>query len=262
MRLLILFSLCTFGLSAQIGTGQWRLHMPSQEAIETVALSDRVFTAYPTGISEYNYSSKEITTWDAVNSLTELNISSMAYCNSEKAIFIGYENGNIDKIKNNKLTNIPAIKLAEILGSKRINKIVEHDGFLYLATGFAIIKLDPSQDEVKDTYYPTNGNSAILDLAFLNDSIYAVTEDRLYVGNLNNAALADPTQWTIDPRVPILTNTDNYYKEVESFNDTIFLLYKVEGYGLDTIFKLNETTISDGIVEPFSLEITSIKTSE
>ena len=259
MRLLILILLfCSFSLTAQIGTGQWRLHMSSKEAIEVVALNDRVFTAYNTGISEYNYSSKEITIWNAVNSLSDLNVTSMAYCSSENAVFIGYENGNIDKIKNNKLTNIPAIKLAELLGSKKINKIVEHEGFMYLATGFSIVKLDPSKNEVKDTYYPTNGNTAILDLSFVKDSIFALTSDRLYLGSLSNVALADPTQWSVDSRVPTLSTTDNYYKEIETFKDTVYLLLKVDGYGLDTIYKINELSISNGIVETFSMEVKSL----
>ena len=232
--------------------------MSSKEAIEVVAMNDRVFTAYNTGVSEYNYSSKEITIWDAVNSLSDLTVTSMAYCSTQNAIFIGYQNGNIDKIKNNKLTNIPAIKLAELLGSKQINKIVEKDGFMYLATGFSIVKLDPAKNEVNDTYYPTNGNVPLVDLAFVNDSIFAITADRMYSGSLNNAALADPAQWVVDTRVPILPGTDNYYKEIETFNDTLFLLYKVDGYGLDTIYKINESSISEGIIESFSMEVTSM----
>ncbi len=258
MRLLILLLFFSFGLSAQIGTGQWRLHMSSKEAIEVVALSDRVFTAYNTGISEYNYSSKEITIWNAVNSLSSLNVTSMAYCSAEGALFVGYENGDIDKIKNNKITNIPAIRLAELLGSKRINKIVEHEGFMYLATGFSVVKLDPSKNEIKDTYYPTNGNTAILDLTFVNDSIFALTSERLYTGSVNNVALADPTQWDVDNRVPVLAASDNYYKEVETFNDTVYLLYKVEGYGLDTVYKINESSLSVAIQESFTFEISSL----
>ena len=259
MRLLVLILLFfSFGLTAQIGTGQWRLHMSSKEAIEVVALSDRVYTAYNTGISEYNYSSKEITIWNAVNALSSLSVTSMAYCSSEDAIFIGYEDGNIDKIKSNKITNIPAIKLAELLGSKKINKIVEHEGFMYLATGFSVVKLDPSKNEIKDTYYPTNGNTAILDLTFVNDSIFALTSDRLYLGSVNNVALADPTQWNVDNRVPTLFASNNYYKEIETFNDTVYLLYKVDGYGLDTIYKINETSLSSAVAESFPLEVTSL----
>lgn len=259
MRLLFLFSLLSLAINAQIGTGQWRLHMSSAEAIEVVALNDRVFTAYNTGISEYNYSSKETTIWNAVNSLSDLTITSMAYCSAENALFVGYENGNIDKIKNNKLINIPALKLAELLGSKRINKIVEKDGFMYMATGFSIVKIDPAKDEVNDTYYPTNGNVPIEDLAFVNDSIFAITLDRMYSGSLSNQALADPAQWNVDSRVPILLSSDNYYKEIESFNDTLYLLYKVDGYGLDTIYRIEETAITEAIVESFSLEVTSLK---
>ena len=73
--------------------------------------------------------------------------------------------------------------------------MVEYDEHIYLATGFAIVKIDPKKNEVRDTYYPTNGNVPINDIVFANDSIYALSEDRLYKGDLDNVALADPAQW-------------------------------------------------------------------
>ena len=102
---------------------------------------------------------------------------------SNNAVFVGYANGNLDKIKNNTVTNIPAIKLAQVQGSKRINKIVEFDMTTCMwQQAFAIVKIDPIKNEVRDTYYPTNGNQSILDLAFRNDTIFALTEDKLYTG--------------------------------------------------------------------------------
>ncbi|MBL1280008.1 MAG: T9SS type A sorting domain-containing protein [Fluviicola sp.] len=257
MRLLILFTIISFSSFSQIGMGQWRFHMPSKLAIDVIALSDRVFVAYPTGLGEYEYSSKEINTWDAVNSLSDITISCLGYSSSTNSVFVGYDNGNVDKIRNNKLTNIPAIKLAQVQGSKRINKIVEYGGFMYFATGFAIVKIDPIKDEVRDTYYPTNGNSAILDVAFKNDSIYAITEQRMYVGAINNIALADPAQWYEDVRVPVIVSSSIHYAEVETVNDSLFLLLKVDGYGLDTLYQvLNNQIVPQN--QGFTVEINSI----
>lgn len=256
MRLLIIFLLLGIiqPLTAQVGTGQWRLHVPSKNAHDVVAFNNRVYAAYVNGVSEYDFASGETTIWDAVSSLSDISVSCLGkFSNS---LWIGYENGNIDKISDNRVANIPAIKMAEIQGSKKIYKLVEHGNYIYAATGFSIVKLDPIKNEVKDTYYPTNGNEAILDIAFKNDSIYAITSDRLYRGKTTNIALADPAQWQVDVRVPILSV--HQYSEIEAVNNEIFILYNNTTYGLDSVFYLQNNGIISVVNEPFTMEIKSI----
>ena len=256
MRLLISFIFLSLGLTAQVGTGQWRLHVPSNKALGVVAQSDRVFAAYVNGVLEYDYSSGETSIWDAVNSLSDISISCIGYSSSNDAVFIGYENGNIDRIKANGLVNIPAITLAQIQGSKRINNFVEYNGYIYAATGFAIVKIDPVKNEVRDTYYPTNGNQSIVDLAFKNDSIYALTDDKMYRGYINNIALADPSQWLVDARVPLLAQ--NSYEQIELVGDSLYVLYRNASYGLDSVYSIRANSMEVSIVEPFAMEIYSI----
>ncbi len=257
MRILIFIFFCATNVAAQIGTGQWRLHMSATKAIDVVAKSDRVFTAYQNGITEYGYSSNELSAWNAVNGLSDITVTCLGNSTFNNALFVGYENGNLDKIKNNTVTNIPAIKLAQVQGSKRINKIVEHDSYVYVATGFSIVKIDPIKNEVRDTYYPTNGNQSILDIVFRNDTIFALTEDKLYTGLFNNTALADPAQWSVDFRVPLLVG-DDYYTEIEEVENRIFILAKGSGFGDDTVFTLTSLTLLHQIGESFNPEINSI----
>lgn len=257
MRLLIFILFCSSSAIAQIGMGQWRLHIPADKAVDVVAKSDRIFTAYENGVTEYGYSSNELSIWNAVNGLSDITVTCLGNSTSNNAVFVGYENGNLDKIKNNTVINIPAIKLAQVQGSKRINKIVEFENHMYIATGFAIVKIDPIKNEVRDTYYPTNGNQSILDIAFRNDTIFALTEDKLYTGIVNNIALADPTQWNLDSRVPALP-TDDYYSEIETINNRVFVLAKGDTYGGDTVFTLGTSALVHEINEAFDPEIYSI----
>ncbi len=256
MRLLFIFIFIAQGVIGQIGMGQWRLHVPSKKAADVVALNDGVYTAYENGVSQYDFASKEITLWNAVNSLSDISVTCLGKYTPSNTVFIGYDNGNIDKISNNKVTNIPAIKLAQIQGSKRINKLVEHGNYIYAATGFAIVKIDPSKDEVRDTYYPTNGNAPILDIAFRGDSIYALTEDRLYKGLTNNIILADPTQWEVDPRVPVLTSND--YIGIELVNNDIFIAFNHANYGQDSVFILQDAGLEVAFTEDFGMEVMTL----
>jgi hypothetical protein len=257
MRLLIFILFCSSSAISQIGMGEWRLHIPADKAVDVVAKSDRVFTAYENGVTEYGYSSNELSIWNAVNGLSDITVTCLGNSTSNNAVFVGYENGNLDKIKNNTVTNIPAIKLAQVQGSKRINKIVEYDNHMFIATGFAIVKIDPVKNEVRDTYYPTNGNQSILDIAFRNDTVFALTEDKLYTGLINNIALADPSQWNLDARVSALP-TDDYYAEIEAVNNRVFILAKGDGYGGDTVFTLTSAALVNEIGEAFDPEIYGI----
>jgi len=246
MRLLIVFIALAFSASAQVGTGQWRLHIPAT-GVDVVATDEMVFTAYEQGISEYHKASGEISFWDAVNSLSDISISCLGQCTSDNSIFVGYENGNLDKIKDNSVTNIPAIKLAQIQGTKAIYKMVEYDEHMYLATGFAIVKIDPKKNEVRDTYYPTNGNAPIRDIEFRNDSIYALSDDRMYRGSLNNTALADPAQWVLDTRVAILTS--DIYTDIEVMNNELYILQHNDGYGLDSVYQVTNSGLTIAVDE-------------
>ncbi len=258
MKLLTIFLLVTSPMMAQIGTGQWRLHIPAYEAIDVAGMDGMIYAAYTSGVSEYDPSSGEISVWDAVNGLSDISISCLGYSPSDNSLFIGYENGNLDKLKNNSITNIPAINLAQVQGSKRINRMVAKDGYMYLATGFAIVKIDPVKEEVRDTYYPTNGNAGIVDLAFRNDTIFALTDDRMYFGLLSSPALADPNQWTEDTRVPVLTGET--YHDIENVGGKVYVSRINQNFGEDSLFLLTASGMTNALTETNVMEIHSLQT--
>ncbi len=235
MRILFALLICS-NLFGQIGTGQWRLHVPNKNAVDVVVANEIVYSAFKDGVLEYDIENSEKSLWTNVNGLSDISITCLGLDTDNQAVYIGYENGNIDQLKNNHIENIPAIKLAQINGSKRINKIISFNKFIYFATNFSIIKFDPVKFEVRETYYPTQTNDPILDISFQNDSIFALTEKKLLKSNLSNTALADYTQWTIDKRVPINTHLTATYSEIEVINNHFYLLYTLPDYGKDTVY--------------------------
>ncbi len=232
----------SLNLSAQIGTGEWRLHVPNISGIDVVVGENVVYTAFENGLMEYDIATSEVSLWTDVNSLSDVTLTCLEYYKAKSALYIGYENGNIDKISNNKVTNIPAIRLAQISGSKRINRIVEYKDYIYVATGFSVVKIDPVKDEVRDTYYPTNGLDPILDVSFRNDSIFALTSNKMYRGYIKSPSLADPSQWKIDSRLPIISGVD-IYNDLEMIDDQLFVLYNSQIYGGDSVYQIKNTGI-------------------
>lgn len=257
-----LFSfLISFSSFAQIATGDWRLHVSSSSTVDLAANSEVVYAAFKNGLMEYDISSGDINSWNKVNALSDVSLTCLFYSETQNALFIGYENGNLDFLKDNQITNIPALRIADIPGNKSINKIVEHDGLVYLATGFSILVIDPVKLEVKDTYYPTNGEVGIEDIAFTTDSIYALTKTNVLKANLSNTILADFAQWTIDTSVPEITEDYLSYKAIQVVEEEKYVLQKSsQGYAQDSVFCITNSGLEfvSGIGE--QLEIYSLGT--
>ena len=241
---------------AQIGMGQWRLHVASGKAVDIVVAENTVFTAYTNGLHILNRDTEEEELLTDVNGLSDIEISCLYYDAAEACVLVGYSNGNIDKITTSSIYNIPAIKLAPIPNSKKINRFKREGDYVYVATDFCVAKIDLVKEEIKDTYYPTNGNQPILDLSFSTDTIFALTADRLKYGLIQNPALPDVSQWQVDTRVPI--QLDNSYHEIEKFDEKQFILLKDNTYGLDSVFYVSGNSFSLLTDVPFSLEINSI----
>ena len=103
MRLLI-FTFFSFQLVGQIGTGEWRLHVPSTKAIDVAAGDGLSFAAFENGMVEYDVNAKEISLWTDVNGLSDINLTTLLFHSSTNSLFIGYDDGNFDKLSNGKIT--------------------------------------------------------------------------------------------------------------------------------------------------------------
>ena len=112
-KVILLAFLFAFSASAQIGTGQWRFHSSTKKAIDVVATNDFIYTAYENGLSILDLSDKSHTLYNALNLLSDIEITCLYYDQSDQSLYIGYANGNIDKLKNDIIYNIPALKLAQ-----------------------------------------------------------------------------------------------------------------------------------------------------
>ena len=263
MRLLCLFILFLFVsvvAYAQIGTGTWRFHSATSKAIAIAASESTVFTAFENGLFEYDIASKEKKLWTAINGLSDIEISCLYFYAETNQLYIGYKNGNIDVLKEGAIFNIPALKLASIPYSKKINSFRRNGDFILAATDFSIVKINDVKKEIKDTYYPTDGLEKIVDVAVKADTLFALTPSKLLYAIYTNPALPDPSQWTTDTRLPQIST--NFYAGLEKVSTIFFVLFKTPMYGSDTIFRLTSNGKEVFAPSPFSLEINSISASD
>jgi alpha-tubulin suppressor-like RCC1 family protein len=110
--------------------------------------------------------------------------------------------------------------------------------------------IDVAKEEIKDTYYPTNGLEAIVDVALTQDSIFALTSTQMLKGLRSNPALPDYSQWDRDLRFPY--QLTNKYKELQTFNQQFWVLRTNDAYGQDSVFRLDNNILVNVINEPFS----------
>jgi len=257
--IVVLFVFMCGIIRAQIGMGEWRFHVFTFKAIDIAANDQFIFTAYENGLSILNLSDETHELYTSLNGLSDVEITCIFYDDVDQALFIGYANGNIDKYKNNRFYNIPALKLANVANSKRINKFTRAGNFVLAANDFSILKIDPNKNEVKETFYPTNALEKIQDVVFFNDTVFALTPTRLLKGNYNNPALPDQSQWFIDSRL-IDFSSSGYYAELEVQNGDLLALFQTSLVEeADTVFILT----NDGMVSiianlPSNVEINSI----
>lgn len=253
--LLLAFVVVSFSTFSQLGMGQWRMHVAASQAIDVAYGGGLAMAALGTGVIEYDEAANESKIYNDQNGLSDIRVSCIAYEPGTKSFFIGYENGNIDQLyTSGAIVNIPAVKLATVTGTKRINSFTVRNGKVFAATGFAVIVLDPVKHEVKDTYYPFSIPKNYQSVLFLNDSIYVLHNDGMVRALESNILLGNPNNWSNDPRVsaPAL---DVSYVSASVYNSDIYILTKKEIYGSDFIMKVTSSGLQLFIGDAFDMEI-------
>ena len=134
--LVLIFLLSAHLLSAQVATGQWRFHVNAAKAKDVCFGNNKVLAAFENGVLEYDDEHHEITEWNNVNHLSEVLVSCVVFDTASNAFWIGYENGNMDKLDGSTVYNLPALKLSSIVGDKKIIKFISKGKYLYAATRF------------------------------------------------------------------------------------------------------------------------------
>ncbi len=222
--------------SAQIPLNTWRTHFSYQDTRGMALAARQLYCFSSNGLFYVNIADNQAITLSKQNGLTENKIKALAFSVATQQLIVGYESGNIDLIQTDtegsptNFKNIPTIKNSEqVSGSKRINQIVVSGNDAFIATDFGIVRLDVARAEIKETYrnLGESGQSvAIYNLAFANDSIFALTSGGLlaarfsaninlqFYGNWKKIIAPEPTQPTyiqvIDKQLFVALDTKLY----------------------------------------------------
>lgn len=220
--------------SQSIAIGEWRDHLPYSSVISVATAPHVVYAATPYSLFYVNDEDYSITRLSKVNGLSDIGITCIEYCPSASALLITYSNANIDILLNDStIINVPDIKRKNLSGNKTINNIMFDGNNAWLSCGFGIVLLDMAKIEIKDTYFIGDQGDYInvTDIAIADDSVYAASDNGVFAADLNSPNLSFFENWRLMTELPY---EDGYYPEIESFNNSLFLLLKVDGFRNDT----------------------------
>lgn len=217
---------------AQLAMQDWRIHFSISNAIGIAETEEYIYMACANGVIEYSKSDQTVSQLTSTNGLSDLGISAIDGKNN--LAIIGYENGNIDIIEGNTITNVPWIKLAETGGEKQVNSFYFDNDLIYIATKEGLVILDNAKKEIKDTYYPYD-NPSVNDVTIYQDTLYVSTSQGIYYAHKEQTFLNDKNQWNHLTTIPsYLINAE--IQELETYGDKLVFSYNSPIYGEDSVY--------------------------
>ena len=240
--ILLLISIQLKLLSQEVNIGDWREHYPYKQASTVCSDGYKIYCATDASVFSYDTRDNSIEKLTKAKGFSEIGKSKIAYNNNKKTLIIGYENGIVDLVRNDKIITVSDIKRANISGHKSINNIVCLNDLAYLSCGFGIVVLDLDKIEIKETYYiGSEGKSLFVNETTFDESfIYAATREGIYKARIGSKRLVDFNEWEL------LTNIEEQsgnYTNIIHFNDKIYTTLE---YDYNSVIKHKQYILKDG----------------
>lgn len=225
---------CSFG---QVPVGSWRDHLSYSRANNIAVTPDKIFCAAGSGIIVYNKKDGSIEKLSKVNGLSDIDITRIEWSEEKKLLIVGYSNGNLDFIADNRITNLSDILRSSVPGSKSINNILLIGHRAYLSCSFGIVVADLDRNEISDTYYLGDGGVrlGINDMSFDGTFLYAATSSGLYKADINSGNLLDFSFWS---RLEFLPEPGALFLSVAWFNGSLYAV-QMAGTGSYVPYKIS-----------------------
>lgn len=175
-RILALFSIL-IAITTAAGIGDWVLYPSYSNATYCQVAGDKVYILASGALYSFDRSDNEIRLYNKINTLSDIDITHIAYSKDIKALVIVYSNANIDILYDDEsVYNMSDFK-NKILPQKKINNIGIQGTTAYLSTEFGVVELDIEKLEFSNTYNTgLNTTSTYL----FKDRLYTATKSGLY----------------------------------------------------------------------------------
>lgn len=230
---IMILATCVSAVAMPIGS--WSVHLPYFQCKTVAGSATHVWSATDNSLFRVTKADMSMEVITKIEGLSDLSIGALEYNAANDVLVVGYQNGNIDLIKGNKIINLPDIKRSQIVADKSINDIYFIGNYAYLATGFGVVVVDTDRNEIKDTYLIGANGAYLRTYQIVSDGfvIYVSTSSGISFANLNDPFLSNYAAWSQMPGIPtgiyntitlfnnkLVANLSRYYMGQGFFNDT------------------------------------------
>ncbi len=203
-----------------ISIGAWRIHAGLEDVVAIADAGDKVFCASHLGLFSVDKLDHSFVQYSKATGLSDVGISTIAWCGTTKTLVIAYTNSNIDLLyASGTVVNINDIQQKSMPGDKTIYQIAFNGSTAYLACGFGVVNLNISKQEIEDTYVIGAGgvSAAVTAIAIQGNQLWAQLKSELKYIDFNSPLISDYQYWNAIA-LPKKSTT------IVSFNNSIFSL--------------------------------------
>lgn len=231
----------------------WQLHTSFKNiTASTVDDSGNLWCGTNGGIFVYNSSDRSFKTFNSMNGILSNNVSAIHFDPVSKLIFAGFSNGIIEIFtKDFKIQHITSISTSDFPNLK-INKIISHNGFLYIATGFGIAVYDINKEifttsVVKIANWNRTENINTIHIA--NNKIWAASKSGIASCDLTKF-IEIPNNWEIIE----FPSTNKNIVGITSFQNQLLFCNPQEVFAIDNNSIQSIAQVNSEILELISNE--------
>ncbi|MBN2166648.1 MAG: hypothetical protein JW717_10255 [Marinilabiliaceae bacterium] len=240
--IIVVFFVNTFLFFGQKKVGSWTEHFPLNQGKVVLYGDGKVFLVAPTGVFFIDEETNSINLISAIHDIHNVGITSAVYSDIFNSLILGFEDGLLVIYKDDKAYAISDIKDKLMSGNKAINNMFLDNNYLYLATGFGIVKVNLSKNEILETYpVSSTSESVSFNNILKNDNkLWALSNNGLYCADLDQPNLINYQSWE---KVMTATAGEKFLNAVQ-YGDSIIIgaLYNTNSnrliiYNSDSIFR-------------------------
>jgi len=207
--------------SGEVMSNNWHSYLSYYQVIAVAQSDKKIFAANELGLFSYNLSNKSFEKKSRVEGLSDSGISAITWSVSTGALLVGYSNGNLDLLSENRILNLPDIKLKTSITNKSINNFYCEGDFAWLSCDFGIVKINLKKWEVAETWVIGQNASPIGVKELTADSRYfwAATESGVFRAEKSNPNLQDYRNWVRQDRLPF---PQNQFNSIAALNGLVY----------------------------------------
>lgn len=245
------FNFSSFSQETTSHKSDWNGYFSFHTNTKLAYSTNRIYCANANAIFYLQKSDMSLHTLSKCNFLSDAGISTIACNTSGNVLIVGYDNGNIDLIKNDQTINIVDLKSKLISSKKTINSIVFLLNKAFIATSFGIVVLNIDNAQLEDTYI-LNSTGKFVGVNRLyadtsSNNIYVATNEGACFAQYGKQNLADFSNWT-----KLAPFNNSVCKSICYFDSTIYVTKSANS--IDSLYQYKKS-----ILNPFKKQYTVIK---